>query len=83
MPTYGKGCSVSAAATSGMTVPANSYVVATYTPNSPPSGGTVVTGVHIAYFGPGQTVYATLTAATSGFGATTVAFAAGVVFTNS
>lgn len=77
---------VSAAATAGMTVPANSYVVASYkvtgSANSEASGD-----IATLYFGPSQTVSSTIAAAISTSGVAsnnqTYTFVSGVVFTNS
>ena len=66
----GGGYKISAAASAGMTVPAGSYVVASYL-NSTTSNG--VPPYFSLYFGPGQVVTSSPSSAT---------FISGVVFTN-
>lgn len=66
---------VSAAASSGMTVPANSMAIASYVINAPSSGN--LTAVELT-FGPGQTVPASISSAGQQMN-----FAGGVVINNS
>jgi len=88
MATYGNGIKVSAAATSGGAVPANSFAVVTYTATAYSSTAiNTVTSPMTRIYGPGATVLATFT--TFGQNNTGVSmtctwtFASGVILTNS
>lgn len=56
MSTFSGSPSVSGAASAGMTVPANSYVVASYGPSATYQDNVVSAPGFSLYFGPGQTV---------------------------